>query len=562
MKIKFTSEHMDLLRKAGVKSPAFHSDTYAREREIESHHIAARDLPVIQRELGRLGLNGDTKAKAALRKLKAAENAENASPEKKIGRLEALSTALRKVLADVPRHWIFLADENEHPVPWYVTNIEHNPSRSERGHVTPANVEVDLVAMIRGDRKTNTLRWGIEHLPATVAEAMSQKDMVLATPELLAEYDELRARYEKECDDTGVQYLAEGVGSVIEDESKYWRRAKAAFGRPGELARVIMDDEDGREDDTDVAEQRFWTGQGRDADEEAEAAERDPALFLPAHPIVRVFNLASHEFMEAHFSCFKPYVYDKTVINKIVLPEANKALIDALTNNVIENMSDMIRGKAQGMIVICSGEPGTGKTLTAEVYSEATERPLYTVQCSQLGTDEVELEKRLGVVLERATRWNAVLLIDESDVYIHERGGDIHQNAVVGVFLRLLEYYNGLMFLNTNRATVIDDAIMSRATAHVRYGRPVGQDRQRLWKILFAQYEVKASAQLVEQAVKAFPSASGRTMRQLIRLGLILAKSAKKPFAFSFMETAAAFNDDVRGTDEADNDFAAAREVE
>jgi predicted membrane protein len=48
------------------------------------------------------------------------------------------------------------------------------------------------------------------------------------------------------------------------------------------------------------------------------------------------------------------------------------------------------------------------KTQTGEVYSEVVKRPLYAVQCSQLGTDEEELEKELREVLDRAARWKAI----------------------------------------------------------------------------------------------------------------------------------------------------------
>src|SRR6185295_19284784 len=104
----------------------------------------------------------------------------------------------------------------------------------------------------------------------------------------------------------------------------------------------------------------------------------------------------------------------------------------------------IVAGKTGGTIVFCTGEPGTGKTLTGEVFSEVIKRPLYVVQCSQLGTDEEELEKQLKKVLRRAQRWGAILLIDEADVYVRERGDDIQQNAIVGVFLRVLEYYRGI----------------------------------------------------------------------------------------------------------------------
>lgn len=159
----------------------------------------------------------------------------------------------------------------------------------------------------------------------------------------------------------------------------------------------------------------------------------------------------------------------------------------------------------------------THNTLTAEVYSEVVKRPLYAVQCSQLGTDEEDLEKELQEVLARAARWKAILLIDEADVYIHERGNDIHQNAIVGVFLRLLEYFRGIMFMTTNREDVVDDAILSRVTAHVRYTPPSDKDKiRKLWSVFAAQF---GAVNLdLDAAIKAFPGVSGRSIRQLLRL--------------------------------------------
>lgn len=54
-----------------------------------------------------------------------------------------------------------------------------------------------------------------------------------------------------------------------------------------------------------------------------------------------------------------------------------------------------------------------GKTLTAEAISEYLHRPLYNVSVGELGTSVVELESKLSEILEVASIWNAVILIDE-----------------------------------------------------------------------------------------------------------------------------------------------------
>jgi SpoVK/Ycf46/Vps4 family AAA+-type ATPase len=181
-------------------------------------------------------------------------------------------------------------------------------------------------------------------------------------------------------------------------------------------------------------------------------------------------------------------------------------------------MEDIVKGKTGGVVILATGYPGTGKTLTAEIYAESLQKPLYVVQCSQLGTDEESIENKLKRVLGRASRWGAVLLIDEADVYIRERSSDIQQNAIVGVFLRLLERYRGVLFLTSNRATIIDDAIISRVSAHIKYELPNKEDLASIWKVLSEQYKVDMDKKLISEIVAKLPVVSGRDVKNMLRL--------------------------------------------
>ena len=46
---------------------------------------------------------------------------------------------------------------------------------------------------------------------------------------------------------------------------------------------------------------------------------------------------------------------------------------------------------------------------------------------------------------------------------------DIHRNSVVSVFLRTIEYYQGIMLLTINRVTEFDPAALSRIHLKVKY---------------------------------------------------------------------------------------------
>jgi ATP-dependent 26S proteasome regulatory subunit len=91
-------------------------------------------------------------------------------------------------------------------------------------------------------------------------------------------------------------------------------------------------------------------------------------------------------------------------------------------------MQDVIIGKGQGLIILLSGPPGTGKTLTAEAVADKTHRPLLYLHAEDLGINAATLGANVKKMFEMATDWDAVILLDEADVFMAERHPtDIHR---------------------------------------------------------------------------------------------------------------------------------------
>jgi hypothetical protein len=99
-----------------------------------------------------------------------------------------------------------------------------------------------------------------------------------------------------------------------------------------------------------------------------------------------------------------------------------------------------------------SWSPGTGRTLTAEGTSELLQCPLYMPSANELGTDSRFLESELQKILDICHAWDTILLLDETDVSLEKRNmHDIHRNALVSIFLRQLEYSQGILSFTMNR---------------------------------------------------------------------------------------------------------------
>lgn len=93
---------------------------------------------------------------------------------------------------------------------------------------------------------------------------------------------------------------------------------------------------------------------------------------------------------------------------------------------------DVIRGKGKGMVFLLHGEPGVGKTLTAESVADYTRRPLLRLDGTSLGTTAESVESGLSSVFRFSERWRAVALLDEADVFLNQRDAiNFEHNSLV-----------------------------------------------------------------------------------------------------------------------------------
>ncbi|KAG4431610.1 hypothetical protein IFR05_012903 [Cadophora sp. M221] len=185
----------------------------------------------------------------------------------------------------------------------------------------------------------------------------------------------------------------------------------------------------------------------------------------------------------------------------LVLPDGHSMLLQALIKNQVrvpkqtssepgepdeerdEFSMDLVKGKGQGLIILLHGVPGVGKTSTAECVAAQLGRPLLPITCGDIGTTASEAQSTLETFCELAHRWRCVLLLDEADVFLAKREkGDIVRNSLVSVFLRVLEYYSGVIILTTNRVGEFDEAFRSRIHISLYYPRLDRASTKQIWE--------------------------------------------------------------------------------
>ncbi len=417
----------------------------------------------------------------------------------------------------------------------YTEAVTHYSHRSE-AYVT---IVLGYNTKMRYREWSITLRH--RDLNETVPAILARHKLMVPDESMEETFLKIQKRFEDYGRSHAEQFLCRGEAPVIDedDEDRYWwRNTKIDLSVMGKPSKAVVD--------TDLLDGERYEPSGRTAVQSDIYGKR---CELPAHPILPVFSLLHHKMAWVNVVNMKPYKYEENLREKLVLPKTHVRLIGALISNLealrdeneADDKSKTIKAKASSSVILAKGPAGTGKTLTAEVYAEEIKRPLYEIQSGQIGTDPVKMEANLTAILSRSIRLRMPVLINEADVFIKKRGDNVVQNAIVSVFLRLLEYHNGLVFLTTNRSDDIDPAILSRCIAEIQYGIPAPTERLKLWKIMLAEFNVKMSKEDIRKTVFAFPEVAGRDIQNLIRLTNRVCIALDEPFTLNTMRENAAF---------------------
>ncbi|KAG9854832.1 P-loop containing nucleoside triphosphate hydrolase protein, partial [Aureobasidium melanogenum] len=284
---------------------------------------------------------------------------------------------------------------------------------------------------------------------------------------------------------------------------------------------------------------------GHGIDQAAMKAEEPPGdnflLTLPAK--VPGFGFHNKRWVDLSVGNIKEVSWDKNAFQKLVMNGQKKDLLEALVvaqgDRSHNKVRDVIEGKSNGLILLLHGPPGTGKTLTAESVAERAQKPLYRVTCGDIGTHPEEIESYLESVLSIGKTWDCVVLLDEADIFLEERSpSDLKRNALVSIFLRVLEYYDGILILTTNRVGTFDEAFKSRIQLAVHYPSLQRLDRARIWKIILDSIKDKGDVSDDNIFALADYPLNGRQIRNTIKTASQQAFYLKSRLTLGHLQTA------------------------
>jgi len=151
------------------------------------------------------------------------------------------------------------------------------------------------------------------------------------------------------------------------------------------------------------------------------------------------------------------------------------------------NMKSVV-GEREGINLLFSGPPGTGKTMMAKAIGNRLDKEVHKVSLSDMvNVWYGETEKNVGRLFELVEEKEGVILLDEAEGLLNMRSGarsstDATENRMVNLILQELEEHSGIIIMTSNLAKSIDPALERRMDMKVKFPVPDVEARENIWE--------------------------------------------------------------------------------
>ncbi|KAH8882090.1 P-loop containing nucleoside triphosphate hydrolase protein [Thozetella sp. PMI_491] len=262
-------------------------------------------------------------------------------------------------------------------------------------------------------------------------------------------------------------------------------------------------------------------------------------------PDVRGYSLTLNKWMSFKIDSLRDIEWSSNAFESLALPGNYKELLLAFAQTQGDSAAqfdDVIEGKGntgKGMVVLLEGPPGLGKTLTVESLAEELKIPIYRLVSGQVRSEPHAMKAILEDAFLMTKAWNGILLLDEADIFLERRSvNELERNQLVSVFLQHLEYFEGIIFLTTNRVECIDPAFQSRIHLSLTYPELTRELRHKIWKNFIRTMKVDTSS-ITDAHLDKYASIdmNGRQIKNSVKMAGLLATKENHHLTPEHVET-------------------------
>ncbi|KAI1415549.1 P-loop containing nucleoside triphosphate hydrolase protein [Hypoxylon sp. FL1857] len=254
---------------------------------------------------------------------------------------------------------------------------------------------------------------------------------------------------------------------------------------------------------------------------------RNEENLLLLHPKLEGFSLATRTWTRFEVDHLHPIEFDPNIFKYVVHDKRTKDLLRTLAEchqDKVHKYDEFVEGKGNSLLILLTGESGTGKTLMAESMADHLKRPLLrctpaedtiTVTIEDKGTSRAGGTLHAGYsglpdAVRIAADWGAIMLYDDAN---------FENDSFLYTFLRQVEYFKGIVFFTSNSELLGNSAVLSRAQIHLKFKPLAPEMRKEIWAN-FNQRLPADSSRLPESALEELSmwKMNGRQIKNAINM--------------------------------------------
>ncbi|HEX9297824.1 MAG TPA: ATP-binding protein [Polyangiaceae bacterium] len=194
--------------------------------------------------------------------------------------------------------------------------------------------------------------------------------------------------------------------------------------------------------------------------------------------------------------------------------------------------------RGTGLVALMTGPPGTGKTMAAQVVASELKLDLVRIDLASAVNKYIgETAKNLRRVFARAAEMNAVLLFDEADALFSKRtdvrdSHDRYANADTNYLLQLVEEFEGIALLASNKMQNLDVAFVRRIRYVMDFPRPRPSERLAIFRRLVRELTTSEDAERLDPALVTLADTvdmSGAQIKLSVLAAVFIARQTAQP---------------------------------
>jgi SpoVK/Ycf46/Vps4 family AAA+-type ATPase len=226
-----------------------------------------------------------------------------------------------------------------------------------------------------------------------------------------------------------------------------------------------------------------------------------------------------------------PYEWNELVVPPHVLAELQLARTWVREQRTVLDRWGFARRLplGRGLTMLFSGQPGTGKTMAAQVLARELGMDLYRVDLSRVVNKYIgETEKNLACLFDESLAAGAILFFDEADALFGKRSEvkdahDRYANLEIGYLLQRMEEHEGVTILASNRARDMDEAFTRRFHFLIDFPMPDEAHRLKIWAGMFPPEALRDGDVDLPAMAKSFEVSGGEIKNAALSAAFVAA---------------------------------------